>query len=206
MSKSLGNFYTLRDLLKCGYTGKQIRYMLLHTHYRTQLNFTFAGLDAAVAALERMSDFILRLQALCKQQKKLEKALPDQPVKRLLEKTLEQFCLHLADDLNISPALATLFNMVREVNILCDNEKIGIAEAEDILDFLKKIDDVLGVLPLTTEEEKIPQELIDALSKREKARAERNWQIADECRHLIQSQGYLIEDTPEGARLKKMRT
>ena len=64
MSKSLGNFYTLRDLLKKGYTGKQVRYMLLQTHYRTQLNFTFAGLDGAVSTLERLSDFIVRLQAI----------------------------------------------------------------------------------------------------------------------------------------------
>lgn len=121
----------------------------------------------------------------------------------LLEKTIDQFAAALADDLNISPALASLFDMVREVNSLCDQGKIGISEAEDVLDFLKKVDQVLNVLPLQPEEEPIPPELEDALKKRETARAEKNWKAADEARDLIQSRGYLIEDTPQGARLKK---
>jgi cysteinyl-tRNA synthetase len=213
MSKSLGNFYTLRDLLNKGYTGRQIRYMLLQTHYRTQLNFTFAGLDAVVQTLLRLSDFIHRLQDI--RRIILEKALPESPqnnlkVKKdhgcllpLLENTMEQFAANLADDLNISPALAALFDMVREVNILCDQGKIGISEVEDVLDFLAKADRVLGVLPLKPEEEVIPLELEEALKKREVARAEKNWKMADEYRDLIQSHGYLIEDAPHGARLKK---
>jgi cysteinyl-tRNA synthetase len=344
MSKSLGNFYTLRDLLKRGYTGVQVRYMLLQAHYRTQLNFTFPGLDASAATLERMRDFITRLKSIREQKMHraldiiLDKALPSQPLKQqieerilfdlkglqkrdildsvllapilerslpqsddkqqivdtilkevsyektrdvlhfvleknlsgipekkylmmkvfhevrdekdsdildpdfmkpilqktlrdhvplnnevdnivrdlkvkknhglilpILEKTMKEFVLHLSDDLNISPALAAVFDMVREVNILCDADKIGISEAEDVLDFLFKIDAVLGVFPLTPEEEVIPQDLLDALSKRQQAREEKNWKMADECRLFIQSHGYLIEDTPQGARLKKMR-
>ncbi len=342
MSKSLGNFYTLRDLLAKGYTGKQVRYMLLATHYRTQLNFTFAGLDATRATLERFSDFIQRLRNVRREKMGraldliLEKALPESPQKKeicqrilidvqkdktrdildafqmrpmierslpqspertqildriltaiqtekertvlkpilektlkghpetdkilshiiyevhdekdtdimdpslmkpilqkalqettqptsyvesilydlkekknhgfvspLLEKTIEQFTLQLADDLNISAALAALFDMVREINGLCDLGKIGISEAEDVLDFLAKIDQVLNVLPLEIEEEPIPLELEEALQKRETARAEKNWKIADECRDLIHARGYFIEDTPQGARLKK---
>ena len=339
MSKSLGNFYTLRDLLKKGYTGPQVRYMLLQTHYRTQLNFTFAGLDGAVFTLERLADFVLRLTAIKREKMHkaldliLERALPEMPQKKdirerilydvqarrvsdildpdvlqpllnrsigslpekgqildriltqlkeekqrqvlqpilektlhgfpqshkimtniihdvrvekekdildpsfmkpilqkalptqktmvdtilgdlkekknhgfvlpLMEKTMHAFATHLADDLNISPALAALFDMVREVNGLCDQGKIGISEAEDILDFLHKIDEVLGVLPLKPKEEIIPPELEEALKKRESARAEKNWKLADECRDLIQSRGYFIEDTPQGARLKK---
>lgn len=345
MSKSLGNFYTLRDLLQKGYTGRQVRYMLLQTHYRTQLNFTFAGLDGAVATLERLSDFIQRLQAIRREKMSraldliLEKALPENAQKKqvrerilfdvqadkgrdifdadqirpliersllqypekgqvldrilteikaekeralltpvlekalhgipeakailtqiiydvrdekesdildptfmkpllqkalqkvpapakaletilhdltvkkdhgfilpLLEKTMDQFAASLADDLNISPALAALFDMVREVNTLCDQGKIGISEAEDVLDFLHKIDQVLAVLPLQPEEQAIPPELEEALVRREKARAEKNWKIADECRDLIHSGGYVIEDTPQGARLKKRNT
>lgn len=197
MSKSLGNFYTLRDLLNRGYTGPQVRYMLLQTHYRTQLNFTFPGLAGAAATLERLSDFIRRLRAICDE--KMNKAL----VLPLLEKAMEQFTFHLADDLNISPALAALFELVREINALCDQEKIGVSEAKDILDFLAKIDQVLGVLPLNQEEEVVPPELEVALKKRESARLEKNWKVADECRDLIYARGYLIEDTPQGARLKK---
>jgi len=86
---------------------------------------------------------------------------------------------------------------------LCDQDKVGVSEAEDVLKFLFKIDQVLGVLPLNPEEEAIPHELEEALQKRETARAEKNWKLADECRDLIQSRGYIIEDTPHGARLKK---
>jgi cysteinyl-tRNA synthetase len=197
MSKSLGNFYTLRDLLNKGYTGPQVRYMLLQAHYRTQLNFTFAGMDAAVQTLTRFSDFIFRLNEI--REKKEHGSV--QPI---LEKALDQFCINLADDLNISPALAALFDMVREINILCDQDKVGISEAQEVLKFLSKIDQVLGVLPLQPEEESIPPELEEALQKRDTARAEKNWKLADECRNLIQSRGYVIEDTPHGARLKRV--
>ena len=88
MSKSLGNFYTLRDVINRGYTGREVRYLLMQAHYRTQLNFTFAGLDGAVATLQRFADFIARLQAI-RQQKMhraldviLEKALPSQFAKQ----------------------------------------------------------------------------------------------------------------------------
>ncbi len=204
MSKSLGNFYTLRDLMNKGYAGGQVRYMLLQTHYRTQLNFTLAGLDAAAQTLTRLSDFVLRLQDI--RREKTHEALDVKKdrgfILPLLEKTTDQFMAHLADDLNISPALAAIFDMVREVNMLCDLRKIGISEAEDVMDFLAKIDQVLGVLPLKPEEPALP-ELEEVLKKRETARVEKNWKLADECRDLIQSRGYIIEDTPHGVRLKK---
>ena len=94
MSKSLGNFYTLRDLLQKGYTGSQVRYMLLHTHYRTQLNFTFAGLDGAVSTLQRLSDFIQRLQAIRREKMSraldliLEKALPESTQKKQVQERI----------------------------------------------------------------------------------------------------------------------
>lgn len=141
----------------------------------------------------------------------VEMVLTDLKVKKdhgfilpLLEKTMEQFRAHLADDLNISPALAALFDMVREVNALCDQGKIGISEAEDVLDFLARIDQVLGVLPFEGREEAVPVELEEALKRRERARAEKNWKEADACRDLIQAGGYFIEDTPFGARLKRL--
>jgi cysteinyl-tRNA synthetase len=200
MSKSLGNFYTLRDLFEKGYTGAAVRYMLMQTHYRTQLNFTFDGLDGAVQTLVRLSDFILRLQDI-----RREGTLSKTPgfVLPILEKTMEQFVASLADDLNISPALAALFDMVRQVNGLCDRGEIGFSEADQVLNFLTEIDRVLGVLPLHLKEESIPPELEEALKKRETARAQKNWKMADECRDFIQSRGYLIEDTPYGARLKR---
>jgi len=195
MSKSLGNFYTLRDLLDKGYTGPQVRYLLLTTHYRTQLNFTFAGLDAAAKSLERFGDFIARLRAV---------QGPDQGLSQpLVKKASQAFLEALSDDLNISVALAALFDLVREINVLCDQNKIGQSEAQKALVFLEELDQVLGVLPLKLQEPSVPAHLLELLEKREQARSAKDWATADSCRKALLEHGYLIEDTPAGARLKK---
>lgn len=191
MSKSLGNFYTLRDLLKKGYTGMEVRYLLLSSHYRMQLNFTLAGLDAARASLRRIQDLVLRLKSI--KQKR--------PRSSLLTRAQEEFKNALADDLNMSAALATLFELVRELNILCDEDQLGQEEAEDALALLADWDRVLGVLPL--QEEEVPADLTECLQRREEARRAKNWSLSDQMRDTIHARGYLIEDTPQGARLKK---
>ncbi|MBX7067322.1 MAG: cysteine--tRNA ligase [Parachlamydiales bacterium] len=193
MSKSLGNFYTLRDLLKKGYTGKEVRYLLLSTHYRTQLNFTFAGLDAARSSLQRIEDLVLRLRSISS----------ERPGVGVLEQAKERFKEALAEDLNISAALAVLFDLVRELNTLCDSDRLGNLEALEALKLLADWDRVLGVLPLEKKSEEIPLELLQFLDRRESARREKNWRLSDEMRDAIHARGYLIEDTPQGARLKK---
>lgn len=193
MSKSLGNFYTFRDLLKKGYTGPEVRYLLLSTHYRTQLNFTFAGLDAARSSLQRVEDLIARLRAIRE----------THPRTDVLERAKTRFKSALADDLNISSALAALFDLIRELNILCDEQKLGHLEAQETLKLFAEWDQVLAVLPLQKKEEEIPLDLLRLLELRETARREKNWRISDEMRQAIESKGYLIEDTPGGARLKK---
>lgn len=196
MSKSLGNFYTLRDLLQKGYTGPQVRYMLLQTHYKTQLNFTFTGLDSIKITLQRLQDFIYRLQNITE-----EKA--EGAVKSLIEKTHEAFAQALADDLNISAALGHLFDFVRDINALCDAQKVGKRDASEVLNLLQKFDAVLGVLNFQPAEEEVPQELQDMLVQRNEARKLKNWALADSLRIAIHERGYVIEDTPSGARLKK---
>ncbi len=196
MSKSLGNFYTLRDLLDKGYTGKEIRYLLLQTHYRTQLNFTLQGLDASRATLARVEEFVKRLK-LCSGEGDNAK------VRNAIAKAEDRFADSLSEDLNISAALAALFDFVREVNALIDQEAVGASQAELILAFLKKMDTVLGVLPLEVEDISVPQELQECLKQRELARTEKRWKDADSYRDKILSSGYIIEDTPHGARLKE---
>lgn len=195
MSKSLGNFYTLRDLLEKGYTGKEVRFLLLSAHYRTQLNFTMEGLDAARSSLHRLGDLVTRL-------KKIENK-KGEDTQVLIENTREQFQSALADDLNISAALAALFEMVRSVNGLCDEEKIDKKGAKKLLQFLHELDQVLGFIPFEEETLDIPKQLLEALQKREEARKEKNWAEADKQRDFIASKGYVIEDTPSGSRLKK---
>jgi cysteinyl-tRNA synthetase len=196
MSKSFGNFFTLRDLLNKGYTGVQIRYMLLQTHYKTQLNFTFAGLEAVKNSLHRLKDFIQRMQ-------EIQNDGETGSVDHALLKAYQGFSQALADDLNISAALAALFDLVREINGLCDENLLLKKDATKVLELLRKFNTVLAIFDFDQHEEQIPHELQEALEKRIQARKEKNWSQADSLRDYIHSQGYVIEDTPKGARLKK---
>ena len=195
MSKSLGNFYTLRDLLNRGYTGSEVRYLLLSTHYRTQLNFTFSGLDAARSSLQRIGDLIERLRSI-------QEPSTGFRIGEYLEKGDLRFKTALADDLNISAALAALFDLVRELNALCDAYQVGQSEAQEALRLFERWDQVLAVLPFQKKEE-IPSELASFLERREEARRQRDFKLSDRMRDEILSRGYLIEDTPAGARLKR---
>jgi cysteinyl-tRNA synthetase len=200
MSKSLGNFYSLRDLLNKGFTGRQVRYMLLQAHYKTQLNFTFTGLEAVKETLRRLDDFVARVVSL----KELNVAGSSQHanLQSLLEKTKNGFKEGLGDDLNIAVSLAHLFDLVREVNGMCDKELLSSAQADDVITLLKEFNVVLGVLTFETDEA-IPQELQEALELRIKARKDKDFKLSDILRDKIVNAGYLIEDTAHGPRLKK---
>lgn len=195
MSKSLGNFYTLRDLLSMGYTGRDVRYMLMHIHYRTQLNFTFEGLKAAKASVQRIQDFVERL-------KSVKEKTPFNLVQPFLDKEKTKFIEALSDDLNISVALAALFDLIREINFLIDDKKISQEEANNVLMFMKEIDEILGFIFLE-EQESVPKAVEEALEKRIEARKYKNFKLADELRDFIFDQGYIIEDLSDGVRLKK---
>ena len=195
MSKSLGNFYTLRDLTSRGWSGSHVRYLLLSTHYRTQLNFTMQGLEAAKASLQRIEDLILRLRAIEKPGE------IDPSISLLLAKADEAFKSALAQDLNVSAALAALFDLVRELNTFADQEALTHPGAQKALRLLESWDKVLGVLPL--EKQEAPAHLLELLTRREAARKEKNFSESDRLRRQILESGYLIEDTPQGARLKK---
>ena len=197
MSKSLGNFYTLRDLMARGYSGKEVRYLLISTHYRTQLNFTMQGLDAAKTSLQRIEALVARLRSI--------EASDESPqaLTQLLIDADKAFKTALEHDINSSAALAALFDLVRDLNVLADTGTLTQVGAERALHLLEKWDSVLGVLPLKPVELKIPSELQEMLQKRETARKEKNFSISDQMRDQILERGYLIEDTPQGARLKK---
>jgi cysteinyl-tRNA synthetase len=195
MSKSLGNFYTLRDLLKKGFTPVQVRFLLLQTHYRMNLNFTMKGLESAKHSLDRIHDFIVRLN-------EIDSKVDFENIDQIINKAKEKFDSSLSDDLNISAALAALFDFIRDVNVLCDQNKIGKDNAESILEFLKKINKVLQIMSFE-EEIDIPDDIKEALKIREQARGDKNYQEADNQRDYINKRGYVIEDTKKGARVKK---
>lgn len=195
MSKSLGNFYTLRDLLKRGFTGLQVRYLLMQTHYKTKLNFTFQGLEAAKGSLTRLNDFIQRMHGVTG-------AASSGRCDTVLQKALADFTASLGDDLNISAALAAVFDMVREINGLADQNALSESDAKRVLATMERFNGVLGVLELKDQQHTAPTEIVDALRQRGEARASKNWAKADELRDFIINSGYVIEDTPKGPIVK----
>lgn len=196
MSKSLGNFYTLRDLLAAGYSGREVRWVLMGTHYRQQLNFTFQGLQDARSALQRIDDFVLRLQENAAE----EVAMTDE-VKAEIERAEQAFCSALEDDLNISRAIGVLFDLVREMNRIMDNAEIGQAVRKRTLDTLRTFDKVLGCLHIDGEQQ-IPQEVQRLVEERQEARKNKDFQTADSIRDQMAAQGWIVEDTPSGPRVK----
>lgn len=197
MSKSLGNFYTLRQILDKGYSGKEVRYMLLQTHYRTQLNFTLEGLDAAKSSLSRLQDFVHRLL-------RIDSGKSSNEAQNMSKKAFEGFQSCLADDLNISAALAFIFDFIREINALCDQNKLSKEDAQSTLDTMRQFNNVLGVLSFELPNlDLIPEEIHKAMRDREEARLNKEWSKADELRDFISHKGYIIEDSPKGPIVKK---
>jgi len=199
MSKSLGNFYTLRDLLDKGYTGRQIRWLLLTTHYRAQLNFTFDGLDAAKASLERIDDCALKLEEAT------AKGAPGESdeLQTLIDRTSTRFEEGLDDDLNIAVSAAALFDFVRDVNKLLADDTLSPGDARRALDFVERIDTVLGVVRFG-KEEAVPEEITRMAEERQAARKAKDFAKADALRNELASRGYIIEDIPGGFRIKKV--
>ncbi len=194
MSKSLGNFYTLRDLLGRGYTGREIRCALLTGHYRQVLNFSFAALDAARASLNRLDEFQdrLALQAGPTDSAAEAGAWVDQ-ARRSFEQALD-------DDLNAPLAMAALFDLVREGNKRLDAKSLSPAEAGRVSGVLKSLDRVLGFLEKP--EMKPDVEVIRLATERIAARKAKNWAEADRLRGLLETRGWLVQDTAEGYQLK----
>ncbi len=192
MSKSFGNFYTLRDILNKGYTPMSIRYLLISTHYRQQLNLTFKGLDAAKTSIERLSEFRSMLSEYA------HKGITgtDRTLTNILNEGLRKFEEALDDDLNISPALGVIFDMVRYINRFAASNGLSKLDAEYGLKIVKRINSVLGVLKDTTKE--LPQEIQKLIDEREQARKNKDWKTADEIRNKLLNMGLQIKDTPEG--------
>jgi len=192
MSKSLGNFYTLRDILEKKYHPLAIRYLLMGTHYRQQLNFTFNGLEAARNSLQRIWDFMKKLDAV---DGKGDAKLVDTAI----NKARKDFDGALDDDLEISNALAAVFEFIKEVNIAM--AKLSKDDAVNIKKFMKDLDSVLGFIVVKQEDiDPVVKKMID---EREAARKAKDFKRADEIRDKLKEMGIVLEDTPQGVRWKK---
>jgi cysteinyl-tRNA synthetase len=192
MAKSLGNFYTVPDILAKGYTGREIRYALMRVHYRAPLNFTWEGVKEARESLGRIDEWLARLRELAKNVER-----PTLHAQRSIEKN--DFEDALDDDLNISAALGFLFESIRETNRAMDETRLDTASASACLDWWKRINTVLD---LETEAEvPVPAEVAQLAKDRENARREKNWKRSDELRDRIFALGWEVRDTKDGQKL-----
>jgi cysteinyl-tRNA synthetase len=218
MSKSLGNFYTLREILEKGFTGREIRYELIGTHYRQQLNFTFASLNANRAALARLDEFYAKVKEAAHSESSpypnnpkekggatppAEPSLPDWAI--TLRNRFEEA---LDDDLNIAGALGALFDGVHEGNKTFSASAKATADkpmdsktALAVSNLWKKLDSVLGFLMPPAAE--APAELVAMAETRVAAKKAKNFAEADRLRDAIAAAGWTVQDTPTGPKLKK---
>ncbi len=199
MAKRLGNFYTLRDLLEMGHDPIAIRYLLLSTHYRQQFNFTFEGLSASENAIERLRNFIRRVKGANGRDS-------GKRLTNLVERVQKDFGDAMDDDLNISVALAAIFDFVRDTNNLLDTEAISKNEALKIYDLIAGFDKVLGVIGDVKNEGNLTKEAEGLIKKREEARKQKDWQTADSIRQKLKEMGIEIEDTSKGVRWKMSKS
>ena len=195
MSKSKGNFYTLRDLLKKNLDTSALRFLLLSTHYRKMLNFSFDALKHASASLQRIKDFLYELR-----NRSFEEG-ENKRISKLINDMNKKFKRGLSDDLNISVALTAIFEMIRKVNTLIIQGKVYRTDAENLVSSIHSLDQVLAVLP-EEKEMGLPSEMMSRIEKREKARQENNYKLADELREELLQQGIDLEDTKDGVRWK----
>ena len=198
MSKSLGNFYTLRDLLKQGFAPEAIRYLLASVPYRKKLNFTFEGLQAAAHSIDRLRNYELRL----KTDKFAEGTTP--ALDERAGAATAAFEEALDDDLNTAEALAAVFEYIRDTNSAMDSGGFLAGNAAGALAFLSRFDAVFDVLrPSAKEGGLSDQEVETLIAERTSAKKARNFARADEIRAELSGKGIVIEDTKEGVRWKR---
>ena len=204
MSKSLGNFFTLRDLLAKGFTGREIRYLLMTSHYRETFNFTLDGLQSGRTALARIDECISKLKGIAGGT--VAEPKPDSEL-------LAQFSSALDDDLNVSRAWAAVFDWVRNRNLWYSlvedlekrgetNERQRSAEAAAELAAWNRIDSVLGIG--SAAEVEAPAEIVALMEARLAARKAKDFKRSDAIRDELKAKGWVVEDSPKGPKLKKI--
>lgn len=200
MSKSLGNFYTLRDLVKRGFSGREIRYSLINGHYRMQYNFSLDTLKGSRTALRRIDDFIYRIQQIENRQNSNYKE-----TSTAIQNMKKKFFTAIMDDLNVPMALAALFDGIRKFHFLCDQLKVSYTDAQDIFSLFESFDNILGIFSLKQNSHEIPADIMHAFEKRNQARLLKDYVESDKQRDYILACGYQIEDTKDGSRVRKIR-
>jgi cysteinyl-tRNA synthetase len=193
MSKSLGNFYTLRDVLAKGYSGREVRYALMRVHYRAPLNFTWEGMEESRQALGRIAVWVRRLGELAGTLRGDARSAQQAEPTSQFEKALD-------DDLNISGALGFLFETIRETNRALDLGNLDVSAANSWLRWWQRIDRVLAV---SGEETVLPDEISALVEARMQARLAKDWRKSDELRDELAARGWEIRDTKDGQKMTR---
>jgi len=218
MSKSKGNTVTLKELLEDhGADPMAVRFLLLSTHYRKILNFTFDALDQAASSLARMNGLLDLLAA-----EEFEEG-ENPGIRDLIRETEKRFTEGLSDDLNVSASVSAAFELIRKAHAFISRKECFRSDAENLIRALASVDKVLGVLRyppnirvegiarpgrelrVTFGKRTLPQEVEAKIREREKARREKNYSLADKIRDELRARGILLEDTPEGVRWKVIK-
>jgi cysteinyl-tRNA synthetase len=194
MAKSLGNFYTVPDVLARGYTGRELRYALLRVHYRVPLNFTWEGMNEARESLVRIDEWLARMRETAERGKVEHRTPKSQGPITAFEDALD-------DDLNISAALGFLFESIRETNRVMDQDEMDAASASAWLDCWKRINTVLDLEAETNVV--VPREVAQLAEQREAARREKNWKRSDDLRERISALGWEVRDTKDGPKITR---
>jgi cysteinyl-tRNA synthetase len=203
MSKSAGNVYTVPDVIARGHRPSALRYLLLSSHYRKQLNFTWTGMDQAEEALRRLTDFLDRLDTVD------AAAASDEQGRgaEMAARARSAFGAALESDLNTAGALAAMFDLVRDANKAIDERRFGRADVADVREAFAHFDRVLGVIALRRAEDARPpvpvEEIEHLIEERHAARRRRDFKAADEIRNDLAGRGILLEDNPGGTRWKR---
>jgi cysteinyl-tRNA synthetase len=196
MAKSTGNIARVAELLDGGISARALRYALIAVHYRAPLNFSDESLAAAAAAVDRLDALVAALAAY------REERPDDDSLSAALDTARSAFEDALDDDLNVSAALAALFDLVRDVNRRIDARSLSTADAERVTTVLRDLDAVLAVLP--DEEEALEPELAALLQARSVARSARDWAESDRLRDELLDRGIAVEDTRDGQRWRRV--
>ena len=198
MSKSVGNIYTLRELIDMGHAPETVRYLLISVPYRKKLNFTFDGLQAAKTTIDRLRNFKMRLETA-----KFPAGASEKLIDRA-KKALESFEESLDDDLNTAEALAAVFEYVRDANTAMDLGDFCAGNVAGALDLLQRFDDIVDVLEPTVTETGLSDERINArVQERSQAKKAKNFALSDQIRGELLEAGVILEDTKDGARWKR---
>jgi cysteinyl-tRNA synthetase len=200
MSKSLGNFFTLRDLVDKGWSGREIRTVLINGHYRQALNFTFDALDAARAALARVDECVDALG------ERAAGAAPAEGVPVWAAEARDAFAAAVHDDLNMPEAFAALFALVRGSNSALHAGALAASDAAALLALVDRMDSVLGVIRFGRADRAaaVPAEITALAEARAAARAAKDWAGADRLRDELAAKGWEVRDSKEGQKLKKL--